>query len=360
MARPALSLCTAEPHWVYAATYGPQKGYDESNLAFLENELIRDRGKILVFIAGDLHHYQRYENSATGVQKITAGGGGAFLHPTHGPQPQVLPGGFERRFSYPTEPQSRRLCWRNLLFPLLNPSFGLVTALLYLLTAWIVPLDLAGLRSGDSVAATLAREILPRPAVVFWLALVVLVFVLFTDTHMAWYRWIAGGLHGTAHLAAALGAKWAAAALTAALASSPLARLLLVDALIFGFGWLVGSWIMGTYLLISLNGFHRHANEAFSALHIPDFKNFVRFCIAPDGVLHIFVFGIDRVPRRWRELRTDHAAPTLVPDDPRATPPRLIERVTLIPDMAHRCAEVHASPSSRPSGPNRRRLEAER
>ena len=33
-----------------------------------------------MFLTGDLHFYKRHEN-AEGIQKITSGGGGAFLHP---------------------------------------------------------------------------------------------------------------------------------------------------------------------------------------------------------------------------------------------------------------------------------------
>ena len=40
-------------------------------------------------------------------------------------------------------------------------------------------------------------------------------------------------------------------------------------------GWLAGSIILGVYLYVSLNRFGRHANEAFSALAIPDWKNFL-------------------------------------------------------------------------------------
>jgi hypothetical protein len=37
--------------------------------------------RICAVLSGDMHHYSRY--SGQGPQFITAGGGGAFLHPTH-------------------------------------------------------------------------------------------------------------------------------------------------------------------------------------------------------------------------------------------------------------------------------------
>jgi hypothetical protein len=89
-------------------------------------------------------------------------------------------------------------------------------------------------------------------------------------------------------------------------------------------GYLAGSTIMGIYLLISLNGFGRHSNEAFSALHIPDWKNFLRLRIDVDGRLTIFPVGIRRVPRKWAKSPSD-SGPLMVPDDPAASAPVLIE-----------------------------------
>ena len=77
----SIILCHAEPHWIRAAQYGGlDPNYTESNVKALEKRLGKE---IAVFIAGDLHHYRRHEAQDKSTQKITAGGGGAFLHPTH-------------------------------------------------------------------------------------------------------------------------------------------------------------------------------------------------------------------------------------------------------------------------------------
>ena len=87
----------------------------------------------------------------------------------------------------------------------------------------------------------------------------------------------------------------------------------------------------GLYFLLSLNVFGRHSNEAFSALRIPDFKHFLRLHIDGDGRLTLFPLGIDRVPRDWKPAAfSDGYAAQLVPDDPRATPPRSIEPAVVI------------------------------
>jgi Calcineurin-like phosphoesterase len=77
----SIILCHAEPHWIRAAQYGGiDPAYSESNLQFLEKKLGKNAA---VFIAGDLHHYRRHEARDHSRQKITAGGGVAFLHATH-------------------------------------------------------------------------------------------------------------------------------------------------------------------------------------------------------------------------------------------------------------------------------------
>jgi hypothetical protein len=53
---------------------------------------------------------------------------------------------------------------------------------------------------------------------------------------------------------------------------------------------------MGLYLLICLNRFREHANEAFSSLRIQDYKCFLRLCIDPDGKLTVFPIGLAKVP----------------------------------------------------------------
>ncbi|GLD93761.1 hypothetical protein PINS_up002366 [Pythium insidiosum] len=58
--------------------------------------------------------------------------------------------------------------------------------------------------------------------------------------------------------------------------------------------------IFGVYLYVSVNVFGRHYNEAFSALRIASYKNFVRLHFQPNGDLELFVFGVDKMPKKWR------------------------------------------------------------
>ncbi len=340
-------LCNAEPHWIYSKVYQDlDPDCTERNLTFLEREVLKKR--VAIFLAGDLHHYRRHEatDGAARIQKITAGGGGAFLHPTHGQDVRELVekhNGSTRVFrlmtSWPDESMSRRLCWRNLLFPIRNWKFGIVPAVLYLLTAWSVMAEIGHLGLSQIVPAitTTVAAILNAPFAVFWVSGTLVGFVLFTDTHSKRYRWVAGPLHGLAHLLATFFIGWGAVYLTVSVWEWPfrsIPQLLLSGGLIFGSGWLVGSFIMGVYLLVSLNVFGRHSNEAFSSLRIGDWKHFLRLKIAANGDLTIYPIGIRRIARDWTEGSRCH------PQDPKATGPELIEDPIVLKNPAASRAET--------------------
>ena len=100
---------------------------NDRNLDFVEKEILKGKS-VQVFLAGDVHHYRRHE-AKDGTQKITAGGGGAFLHPTHGwnvneivetlqPTQADAARTFHHKASWPSPSVSRQLSLRNGLFPL--------------------------------------------------------------------------------------------------------------------------------------------------------------------------------------------------------------------------------------------------
>ncbi|HWP53005.1 MAG TPA: hypothetical protein VN476_02670 [Pyrinomonadaceae bacterium] len=320
-------LCTAEPHWIYDKLL---KKYDsqinENNLAFLEERIFCR--KIAVFLSGDLHHYRRH-STEDNRHKITAGGGGGFLHPTHGGDVSELRNHYRLMKAFPSQEESSRLTWRNLGFLYLNPLFGCATALLYTLTCWSVMANVGkyGIHDWWKAIKVVVVASTANPTAVFWILLVWGGFLLFTDTYSKWYRWIAGTLHGVAHVLSTFLIGWFATYLGVSVLGLRFARpaqLLLAAVIIAALGWIVGSIVMGIYLTISLNFFKRHANEAFSALCIPDWKNFLRLKIDEQGRLTIFPIGIRRVPRKWR-ASDQTSGPIFIPDDPKATGPELID-----------------------------------
>ncbi len=318
-------LCNAEPEWLLAQVRPPgQRTFLDNNLEFLQQEVFGKR--VSVFLAGDLHHYRRHANE-DGRQKIIAGGGGAFLHPTHLPRKETpLPEGFTQRAAFPTARESRRLTWRNLLFVGKNPGFGVLTGILYTLLAWALAVDIGA--TGAPTAPGLAlRSALLDPGVLVVATLMVLGMIGFADKRFGRWRWAAGLTHGLVHLMAAFFLGWFAAWLTGSvLGMDPRSggRDLVSAVMVFAGGFLVGPTLMGLYLLISLNGFGAHGNEAFSSLAIEDWKNFLRLKIDRDGRLWIYPVGIRRVPRAWKAGATVRE-PEWVAADTQATPPMLIE-----------------------------------
>jgi hypothetical protein len=338
-------LCLSTPVWVYAQKYRDlDQVFDETDLIYLREEIFAKAGvRVRAYLTGDLHHYRRHEEtpaSAAGqppVQKIIAGGGGAFLHPTHEEDVSLLQEQavtedarartFEVKATYPDMRRSKRLAWRNLLFPFLNPGFGIVPATVYLLTAWLFGAA-AGGATPSSVREALALTLgafQGHPGLTLWMLGSAAVLLAFTDTHSRIYR-VAGGLaHYAAHLTAIFYFGWGARDLaTRWLGLDGPLRSGVAGLGVFAGGWVVGSLIVGSYLLVSVNVFGRHSEEAFSGLRVQDFKNFLRLHVGRDGAVTIWPIKIERVPRRWRDRRPDDATRShVVPLDPLT--PELIE-----------------------------------
>jgi hypothetical protein len=324
-------LCCAEPQWIMEKFYSAydKEVYNDSNLHYLNDKILKDR--VRVFVAGDLHHYRRHAN-VDGVQKITCGGGGAFLHPTHAPKAGILnssgmatpkkgqgrvttPPPFIKQAAFPDEKTSRRLTFGNFLFPFLNPRFGLVCAALYFLAAWMFMLPVSEIQDPGLgyYLENFGMNLMDRPAASFWLIMILASVVLFTDTHSLRYRVWAGSLHGIAHVMAILILGWLSTWIVHCLPfTNDYVRFAIRASLIFLGGWFFGSMIMGLYLLISLNIFGRHFNEAFSSLANRNYKCFLRFHVDLKGDLTIYPMGITRVPRQWKCMGAN-AIPQWVP-----------------------------------------------
>lgn len=329
-------LMTAEPHWIDGNIYAEPM---QKNLVTIADEIRRAGVQLQIVIAGDYHHYRRHESSVDHPRHlITSGGGGGFLHPTCGERVDAIHLGHGRSrreytlaTEYPSRAECHRLSWRNLGFLFLNPWFGVVTAVSYLMVTWVTwaaakrPTGVIDFFPPDPFW----QSLLTAPQAVLLLLTIVMGFVLFTDTHNRTYRWLAGALHGMAHLAAAFAVAYGAAWLEARyLTSAGLGQrsLFVALAILLG-GFVVGPTLMGIYLLISIRVFKRHANESFSSLRIQDYKHFLRMHIDPTGRLRIYAIALDRVPRAWKPNPRERY-PRLVPAEGELTP-RLIDEVSL-------------------------------
>jgi hypothetical protein len=343
-------LCLAVPGWIYAHKYRQFEGaVDETDLVYLRDHVLAPRGvEIKVLLSGDLHHYRRHEevsppSGQPPVQKITAGGGGAFLHATHDedvariveqdPRPGALPRVFDLKAAYPDLRRSWRLSFGNLLFAVKNPKFGIVPALLYVITAWIVGATIGFQKPAGALEALrlTGLALILQPGLALWVLAVTAVFLVFTDTHSRVYRVSAGLAHAWAHWVCIFYLGWAAVVVADWLVPGrPFTGFLVSGALVFAGGWIAGSVVMGLYLLLSLDVFGRHGEQAFAALRIQDYKNFLRLHIGRDGALTIYPVKIERVPRRWRDRRVGEPTPSrVVPEE--ALRAELIEPPIVVP-----------------------------
>jgi hypothetical protein len=137
-------------------------------------QLARQKGEVCAILAGDLHHYSRFESKKRepSLNLITSGGGGAFAHPTHDQKNRIYVSekvagpsrtgreavqtlkedaktGSTIRFTarrkqfYPTKFRSRLLALKNLVLPLHNWRFAAFIGLVYMIYAWVFQIAIA-------------------------------------------------------------------------------------------------------------------------------------------------------------------------------------------------------------------------
>jgi hypothetical protein len=331
-----LILCTAKPSWVHAGMAGDEayrgslKARD--NLEFFQRTVVDPSGaRLALTLSGDLHHYARYANEDGTRMKVTSGGGGAYLYPTHGlPERFAWPEGkrledYALKAEYPSRLKSRALRKGVLLAPFLNRGFWAAAGLLHLALIWMVQFALR--RPGLSVSAAfqdaglfdLLRALVRLPASLIIALVIVGALMGFADAR-GWRRLILGGGHGLGQVAVPLLVAWGISQVS--MDGAPFMALLLATVAIGG--GLGAGLVMGLYLFGMNVLFGRHPNEVFAAQHIQDHKGFLRIHLDQDGRLTIYPIGVDRVPRRWRLVSEGEAdAPWFEPE--RRVEPRLIE-----------------------------------
>lgn len=332
-------LCTPEPDWIYGNIYSDDS---QHNLAFLEHLLTRENNvRIVLRVAGDLHHYRRHV-SAEGTHNVTAGGGGAFLHPTHTHKVATIYGArldregepsakheeYRLAKEYPSRRESRSHTRKNLLFLGYNRSFGLLAGAGYFALAAVLPPPDAT----DTFAHLLHNGVVAlvaQPSFLLAVLGVLGAFVVFTDTSSPTYKRLGGMIHGGAHLTGALVVTWFAHRVALALGLHPKSLAEQSAALFFVLvgGVLVGSTLLGLYLYVSANVWRRHSNEAFSALRITGYNHFLRLHIARDGALTVYPLAVTGVPRSWRAAgaTSDGEGPSVVPDGGAVLGVKLVE-----------------------------------
>jgi hypothetical protein len=324
-------LCSAEPGWLYTDTNSKSWEINDYALGIAKDA---NRGlTVPIVMSGDTHHYNRYVGP-NDTQFITSGGGGAFLHPTHqleptislqllgtpetltlasasnkGPEPAV----------YPPFDISRHLVWRNWFFAFTNWDFSILMGLVYWLLAVAITLrdewDMYGLIAvifgWSLIGYTTAQEKSRRPTVL-----------------------ITSAIHASAHILVVIfAARWLASfnnthfTLSGAWYSNwKWLGLLLLE--MFPIGFFAGSSFFGWNMMLTCRYFRMNRNDAFSALRIGAYNNFVRIKLTEKSA-DFFVVGLENVPTRddWQQ-NPKHGPHTV--DEPRFLPkdklqPHLIE-----------------------------------
>ncbi len=305
-------FCNAEPYWIFSKLNENDDGKIDKSMGFFEGQVLNKRTKL--FLAGDLHHYRRHANDENGKHKITAGGGGAFLHPTHGQDVKEIGKRtkYTLRKSYPNEKTSQQLGRKVLLFPYNCPFFGVVIGLIYALTAGAFLTEFGNFASfsGSQIFEAFLKvvnDLFAKPFALIWTAIILGGSIAYADNVSRAFRIIAGLAHGIFHLAAIF---FLSLFLVCCFGSklvdiNPALDLFVKGASLFVGGYFAGGIFMGIYLYISLNWFGFHGNEAFGSLANPDYKNFVRIRINKENHdLKVFPVGIDEVPKgdEWQEI----------------------------------------------------------
>ena len=332
--RSRVILCTAEPAWVYRAQQVQTRGYD--NLEYFCNACLGPGIRPRVVLTGDLHHYASYRGEGPPAYwKITAGGGGAFTHPTHQlpaalALPEVHSAGQEapppRRYHLhgcaPGRAESRRMAWRNLAFPFINWRFTLSLSLFCLLFAWGLATAPGSLRFEAQLARVIQRTPLGELADAHEVLTVLSIYgralvrsplpflllmalmggtLLFSDRRRGgWAAPGAGVVHALLQGAALLFSTWLVQYATHVTGPwPPAAQMLLFVGGLGAVGGLLGSFLFGLYLLFCTLVLGTHDTEAFSSFRDQDHKCFLRLHLTADA-LTIYPVKIPRVARRWR------------------------------------------------------------
>ena len=378
-------LCTAEPTW-YQCTENA-KATQFRTLDYFIRRIIYQEGvtkeeeqknaKLILVLTGDSHHYAAYKANASYTANIdkpetqkewetlfvTAGGGGAFLHPTHNLHDKTSSSGNALQYEfpekikdegrsfkskikwdftflecYPAKEKSKQMTWKNLLFGFqslsLSALFGFLYAAVFLsvenysivndfaynpivsFSSHLAKMPLAG------VTWEVAKEVLANPvALVFSLFFVTIFFVVATLDKKRPNLMI--GL-GVTHLLV----QFILMCTLIGLSIHCIAHCFFSDdtnkmlapsfrisafAVIFAVGFLVSSFVMGVYFIIANLGFKVHDNEAFSSLRVQDYKNLLRVKITKDE-LTVYVVRIKKVAKSWRDKTSaDKTVSDLVP-----------------------------------------------
>jgi hypothetical protein len=210
------------------------------------------------FLTGDIHHYRR--ERVAGSLLVTAGGGGAFLHPA-----PLRHGEIRAEAEFPDRHNSRRLLWQAPWKIALGRSGILPHAVLLVAFwpafQWSPEPSWSWLLGGAAVVTALGATLALFAA----------------EAHTRWSTRALSFSTAAVMVALPLLLSWAAPLLP-----FPLLPGWLITALLLLVAVLAGAFAFGTYLAL-LTLFGLESTQAFTALDHPGFKHFLRLRVRRDG-----------------------------------------------------------------------------
>jgi hypothetical protein len=247
-----------------AVAFGENHDQGARMLAACRLSLERDR---VLYLTGDMHHYERRVVSA-GSLHVIAGGGGAFLHGTRVSPPTGEP----PARAYPSRATSRRLV-AQVPLKLMAGSSGFI---LHIGFALVASFELGASARGTT-----------------WLVVVACAVAI----------GLAAALYGNVghNKAHPLAVAAVAVPFGVALGLLPMSLRLMLPRIVPAIDWDIGVLVVYAFLgafgigcfltLTAMLGLEHQ--QAFSVLSHPGFKHFVRMCVHPDGRIEAWVIGKD-------------------------------------------------------------------
>ncbi len=304
----------------------------DRSLGYLEREVVEPAGgEVALYLKSGRHYYARYEEADGPAQLITAGGGGAFLHPTHDlPDRTDGPGdgttkAYRRAAVYPSRTTSKKLRKRIWLLPAFNLPLAGVLGGVQVLLVFMLGLHLDD-RHTSVGFGDLPRALWESPIAFLLIILTIVSFgAMIRLAHDATgaSRLLIGLTHSALQFVGLAVVIVVASSMSASLGDGA-ASLLTFLAIVWVFGGIGGVIGISGYLWAT-NCLGFHANEAFAPLHHADLKNFLRIHIGTDGALTVYPVGVDRVGRKWRFCPDADAGSPLLEPDGDEPEPHLIE-----------------------------------
>ena len=314
-------LCTAQPSWLKAEEKGDQ---EYRSLRYITRLIEQAKGnqKVYLMIAGDIHHYSRYSESTHGMEFITAGGGGAFLHPTH-QLPNSLVGNWlespinlrlardksnpQNASCYPDKATSKSLLWGNWKFIFLNWDFCIALGVIFGLLANFLKLPDAntvlGILNNESSSmfskfGNLIFELFNSTWSVGAAAVVVIIMIIYANAKTTFSKIAIGVVHAAVHLLILISFTIFFESINTSLfddVSNGFLPKLTLFAEMFVASFILAGSIWGLYLSTTCWLFGIHTNDGFSAMQIANYKNFLRIRISKDYIT-VYPIGLETVP----------------------------------------------------------------